>query len=190
MADRTVNGLRGCMNSLDMTVGPCVVQTSDPLAREQVALMTKYLAFISQRVDLIGDRVRFELGWYVEMGTRVATVLLQHGQEFPDLTSLCESGKRLLALAGARQVELEAVSAGLRTEMSRIMRSMRDANPTFRKSVEALVVSCSRPIIQFQRSWFAPQAWESNTDKLPSVEALLAMPAPNALAATTSALTT
>ncbi|MDR3453375.1 MAG: hypothetical protein P4L96_11330 [Rhodoferax sp.] len=180
MADRTVNGIRGCINSLDMTVGPCVEQASNSLAREQVALMMKYLTFVSKRVNLIGDRVRFELGWYVEMGTGVAEAMQRFGQDTSELVDLCDRGKGSLALAGARQVELEAVSSVLRTEVSRILRTLAGGCQALRKAVHAVVVACSRPLIEFQRSWFAPQAWESNADQLPDVETLLAKPAPSA----------
>lgn len=174
MADRTVNGLRGCMSSLDMTVGPCVEEASDSLAREQVALMTRYLSFVSKRVNLIGDRVRFELRLYLAMGKGAAEAMKRFGNGAPELTRLCAQATTLLSSVEARQVQLEAVSAALRTELSRIVRTLPDGNPVLRKEVEAIVVACSRPLIEFQRSWFAPQAWESNSDRLPDVDVLLA----------------
>ncbi|MGJ7506511.1 hypothetical protein [Variovorax sp. GT1P44] len=174
MADRTLNGLRGCMSSLDMTIGPCVAQASDTLAREQVALMTKYLDFVSKRVNLIGDRVRFELRLYLAMGSGAAEAMQRLGSGAPELTRLCGQATALLASAEARQVQLEAVSSALRTELSRIVRGLPEGHPGLRKEVEGIVVACSRPIIGFQRAWFAPQAWESSPDLLPDVEVLLA----------------
>ncbi|MDB5730545.1 MAG: hypothetical protein JWQ03_440, partial [Variovorax sp.] len=159
MADRTVNGLRGCMSSLDMTVGPCAEQASDSLAREQVALLSKYLNFLSKRVNLIGDRVRFELKLYLEMGTRATEAMKRLAHDAPELTKLCGQANALLASAEVRQMQLEGVSAALRTEISRIVRDLPGGDPALRKEVEGFVVASSRPLIEFQRAWFAPQAW-------------------------------
>jgi hypothetical protein len=77
--------------------------------------------------------------------------------------TLSEQGRALLARAGARQVELALVSAQLRTEISRLVRAMRGGDVELRRAVEAVVIQCSKPLIEFQRSWFAPQAWESDS---------------------------
>jgi hypothetical protein len=174
MADRTVNGLRGCISSLRMTVGPCVEQTGDSLAREQAALMARYLNFALQRLDLIGDRVRFELDCYVDMAGDVADALNRQGHQPRELVALRDRAAATLASPAARQVELEAISAALRTEISRIVRSAAVGRPASRAAVDAAVVARSRALIEFQRSWFAPQAWESDADHLPDVEALIA----------------
>jgi hypothetical protein len=182
MADLTTNGLRGCINSLEMTVAPAVSRSGDTLAREQLGLLNKYLGFVSQRVDLIGDRVRFELAWYSEMGARVARALQRFGQAAPTLVTLSEQGRALLARAGARQVELAPVTAQLRTEISGIVRGLRGGDLELRRAVEAVVIDCSKPLIEFQRSWFAPQGWESDLDQFPSIETLIAQRVPPGLA--------
>jgi hypothetical protein len=183
MADLTTNGLRGCINSLEMTVAPAVAHAGDTLAREQLGLLNKYLGFVSQRVDLIGDRVRFELSWHVEMGAGVALALQRFGQASPTLVTLSEQGRALLARAGARQVELAPVSAQLRTEISRLVRALRGGDIELRRAVEAVVIQCSKPLIEFQRSWFAPQAWESDSEQLPSIETLIALRMPPGVSA-------
>lgn len=174
MADRTVNGLQACMSSLAMTIGPCAAQADDTLAREQVALMTKYLSFISQRVHLIGDRVRFELCCYLDMAEGAAEARHRHGLDAAALARLCGEARQRLASMGARQVELEAISAALRTEVSRTVRALPPESRAARQDVEAVVIACSRALIEFQRAWFAPQAWETHTEQLPDVETLLA----------------
>jgi hypothetical protein len=181
MADHTLNGLRGCINSLEMTVAPAVAFAGDTLAREQLGLLNKYLGFVSQRVDLIADRVRFELGWYVEMAAGVALALQRFDQACATLLTLSEQGRALLLRAGARQVEMAPVSAQLRTEISRTVRASRDGDIELRRAVEAVVIQCSKPLIEFQRSWFAPQSWESDLDQFPSIETLIALQVPPGL---------
>jgi hypothetical protein len=73
------------------------------------------------------------------------------------------------------------VSAQLRTEISRLVRALRGGDVELRRAVEAVVIQCSKPLIEFQRSWFAPQAWESNAEQLPSIETLIALRVPPVL---------
>ncbi len=176
MIDLTVNGLGGCVNSIDMTLEPCVTRSGDSLAREQLALLRKYLLFTAQRARLLHGRARFELHHDAELALRVADELQRHGADAKALQALGATACRQLSEADSPLAPLEATSAAIRSEVSRTVRSLPAAAAELRRAVEAAVIAHARPLIRFQRAWYAPQGWESQSEALPSVESLLSLP--------------
>lgn len=159
MTDRSVNGLQGCLNSIAMVVAPGV--SSDALAREQVGLLTRYLKFVSQRVERIHERARFELGWYQRMADGVLPLLVRAGRGDDELRLAADRAKECLASPDSGTPALHAAALALQTGLSRVVRGSRNFDPGLRRAVESIVLDASLPIITLQRAWFAPQAWEA-----------------------------
>ncbi|MFD4972855.1 hypothetical protein [Streptomyces sp. NPDC058424] len=174
MSDRTTNGLKACISSLDNIVSPSAAASGDALAREQVTLLSKYLKFLVQRVDLTRDRTRFELALYCRQGRRVGEALAEADTPDGQLSALVAEGERLLASAPARTQELESSIARLRMTISRIVRRLGGTDTELRHTVDDAVRETTRGMIDLQRSWFAPQAWEADPESIPALEGLLA----------------
>lgn len=176
MIDLTVNGLRGCVNSIDMTLQPAVLQSGDSLAREQLALLRKYLEFAAHRARLLDGRARFELQHDATLAVAVAETLRGpdgDASQAKALHALHVEAHVLLADPGVRLALLEELSAQIRSAVSRVVRALPLTGSASRRAVEAAVVAHARPLIRFQRSWYAPQGWESNPEALPSVDSWL-----------------
>lgn len=176
MIDLTVNGLRGCVNSIDMTLQPAVLQSGDSLAREQLALLRKYLDFSAQRARLLHGRARFELEHDGTLAQAVSEALggpEGDARQADSLLAMHREARSRLADPAATLACLEELSARIRSAVSRVVRTLPQHQTACRRAVDQAVVAHARPLIRFQRSWYAPQGWESDPQALPSVESWL-----------------
>ncbi|MGD9661874.1 MAG: hypothetical protein AB7U63_11415 [Porticoccaceae bacterium] len=173
MSDRIINGLGACINSINQVVGPAVEKSGDSLAREQIALMAKYLEFLTQRINFSRDRTRYELQQYVFMGAEILSLLSEKNIE-ADMLSTCTADAQLcLDNLNATNQQLDETSVLLKAEISRITRSLIKVQPELRKLIEQVVHRHSRSIIDIRRAWCKPQNWESDKDAVPELEAIL-----------------
>jgi len=173
MSDRIINGLGACINSLNQVIGPAVEKTGDSLAREQVALMAKYLEFVTQRLNLSRDRTRYELQQYIFMGVEIQSLFSAKNIEAEILSTHTADAKLCLNNPDATNQELDDASVLLKAEISRITRSLRKVEPELRKLIEQVIHKYSRFIVDIRRAWCKPQNWESDKDAVPELEAIL-----------------
>lgn len=172
MADRTLDGLRACITSLNTIVGPAVDISGDTLAREQVALMAKYLGFLVERLDYAEERSRFELGAYADMADAVAECLKGGGVSDQDLDGR-RSHARALLENGAGKSAVETASGDLQGAISRVVRALGEQNHPLRPDVDRIVFKHSTAVVSLQRAWFAPQAWEAAGVTVPDIDRML-----------------
>lgn len=172
MADRTLDGLRACVASLKTVVGPAVEASGDKLAREQAALIAKYLSFLIDRLDHAADRSRAELSHHVAMGDAVAALLAAAGLADDGLDAALGQGRDALAQGGAAKAVLETATAQVQAALGRIVRGLGEQAHPLRAPVERAVLHGSRGIVALQRAWFAPQGWEA-AGAAPDLETLL-----------------
>lgn len=171
MADRTLDGLRACITSLDRLIAPAVQQAGDQLAAEQVSLISKYLGFLVERLDHTEARSTLELKLYTETAENVLASLSEASQDTGELSRAI--GTARAALDGRRpKAEIESASIAVQAELSHITRGVRGLDPALRRRIEKAIVDGSIKVLDLQRAWVVPQAWESR-DKAPDFEAII-----------------
>ena len=173
MADRTLDGLRACITSLNTIVGPAVERAGDTLAREQVALMAKYLGFLTDRLDYAEDRSRFELGAYADMADAVCDCLKGAGIGDDALETRRLRAREILNGGAATKRDVETASGELQAAVSRVVRALGEQNHPIRPEVDRIVIKASIPVVSLQRAWFAPQAWEADAVTVPDIDEVL-----------------
>lgn len=182
MTDRTVDGMRACISSLDKIIAPAVKASGDSLAMEQVALLSKYLDFLTQRVPHTEERSRRELGIALSLGSEMDELITERLPRRPDrqfaealatLRAEAQGAARLLDLAVPPR-ELEAASGAVRTAISRVVRLLPSLGDTaLTAAARTLVVNSARGYVDLQRAWFAPQQWENDASAVPDLDTLL-----------------
>src|SRR5690606_8559883 len=124
MGDRSISGLKACIASLDKIIGPVVEKSGDTLAREQLALMSKYLSFLTERLDYSRGRERFELHQYIVMGNEILAILGRANINHQELAASIESAQTSLSKPEAAAEELDRVGVSLRATISFIARGL------------------------------------------------------------------
>lgn len=177
MADHTGTALLAAARALDEVVAPAL-DGRNPLAAEQLRLVSGVLAFVEQRVDYHYARSRFELLHYL----RVAGTLRQHADACPPI--IADALKRATAAASrleadrcARTQDLHAATADLAAAISALVRAAGRADGTTARHVHAVVTAASRDFVDAQRAWFLPQGFEADPARLPSIDTALHGPA-------------
>lgn len=176
MIDRSVNGLRACIASLEKVVHPVVEDAGDSLASEQVALMKKYLSFLASRIDHINARERFELHRYVDMGRAILGVLAVYNISETTLSAAIERADSCLEDCDANLDEFNEAGLCLRAELSSLTRGIKNADIDIRRRVEKVIHEHSKTIIDMRRSWYKPLDWEENPAAIPELARFLGNP--------------
>jgi hypothetical protein len=175
MADYTDNALLASIKALDNVVLPAV-DPADPLASEQLRLVSGFLKFFRERLAYWPKRYTFELQHYQGLGQEL----------LEDASSVsAEVAKRLeTALEGARVLQLEqgvdlhrvrGATAALSECISALARLAFTANPDLRRRVEVKIMSGSKRWVDMQRSWFKTHGFELRPDELPEIATTLAI---------------
>lgn len=171
MTHRMADSIRASITSLDQVVGPAVAASGDRLAMEQVALMSRYLGFLAQRIGLLHERARADLRIHAEIAAGIIEIL---DEESPSsLRSARAAATLALASPELGHLALEEACRRVRTEVSCVVRARKPDDPT-RRAIDQLVIDQSRAFIALQRSWFAPMMWEADPGAIPTLESVLA----------------
>ena len=96
MADHIDNGLIASIKALNDVVAQSI-DNSNPLAREQLTLVTRYLGFLRQRLPYQFERDRFELDHYVALA-KALTGIAQNSvvAGAPSLETVVNDGEAVL----------------------------------------------------------------------------------------------
>lgn len=177
MTDRSIDGLRACISSIDKIIGPAVEAAGDKLAAEQVHLVSKYLSFLAERLPLTGWRSRVELEDAVRQGEQVAAAVGDGDapvvvEAAAHLRAQVAAARERLSGAEVAAADLEAGTAAVRTAVSLLVRLAGAEDTASRAEVRRLVVETSRPYVDLQRAWFAPQRWEDDATAVPDLEVI------------------
>jgi hypothetical protein len=178
MADHMDNGLIASIKALDDVVAKSI-DASNPLAREQLMLVSRYLGFVRQRAPFQFERDRFELEHYIALGkalARFSAIGLADGA--PSVASAVRSGQTVLEQVRPTTAQVRAAIDALTTAISVLVRCVANADPDLRRSVERTVTAASGRLFDLQRAWYLPMGFEPDPNLVPTLEqALAAAPA-------------
>ena len=174
MADLTDNALRASIKALDEVVAPAI-DASNPLAVEQLRLVSRFLGFLRSRLQYQAERERFELRHYLALAN---TLRGDAASGAPPCAALIgeaiAAGAALVDRIDASTQDIRAAVNGLTAALSVLVRSVADADPVLRQRVERTVVAASKSLFDVQRAWYLPIGFEPDPDQVPSIETALA----------------
>lgn len=177
MADHIDNGLIASIKALDDVVAKSI-DASNPLAREQLMLVSRYLGFVRQRLPHQFERDRFELDHYIALGQALAQLsAIDLVKGAPSLDSAVRNGEAVLEKPRATTAQVRAAIDELTTAISVLVRCVACADTDVRRSVERTVTVASKRLFDLQRAWYMPMGFEPDASLVPTLEQALAAPA-------------
>jgi hypothetical protein len=176
MADHIDNGLIASIKALNDVVAQSI-DNSNPLAREQLTLVTRYLGFLRQRLPYQFERDRFELDHYVALA-KALTGIAQNSvvAGAPSLETVVNDGEAVLLNSRPTTAQVRSAIDNLTTAISVLVRCVADAAPDLRRQVERTVTKASASLFDLQRAWYLPMGFEPDPKFLPTLEQALAAP--------------
>lgn len=176
MADHIDNGLIASIKALNDVVAQSI-DSSNPLAREQLTLVTRYLGFLRQRLPYQFERDRFELDHYVALA-KALTGIAQYGvvAGAPSLEAAISDGEAILLSTRPTTAQVRSSIDKLTTAISVLVRCVADAAPDFRRQVERTVTRAAARLFDLQRAWYLPMGFEPDPKLVPTLERALAAP--------------
>ena len=176
MADPIDNGLIASIKALNDVVAQSM-DASNPLAREQLALVTRYLGFLRQRVPYQFERDRFELEHYVALAKSLAEFAPHCSVAgAPSLAAAASAGQTVLDSSRPTTAQLRAATEQLTTAIAVLVRGAAHAEPQVRRQVERTVTLASASLFDLQRAWYLPMGFEPDPKLVPALEQALAAP--------------
>lgn len=184
MPDHTDNALRAAVKALTQVVAPAV-DPEDPLANEQLRLVSGYLEFLRTRREYLHDRDLFEFHHAVRLGRELVPMATTAGLATDDLGRAIEA-----ADAVRRSSELASATAAVTHATSMLVRAATTAEESARQRIERLVLDASTELLEVDRAWFLPQGFDPEPAAVAGVEEALrgdsASPAPELARRTTA----
>lgn len=175
--DLTENDLRAAIKALADVVAPAV-DPKDALANEQLRLVTEYLRFLRQRVDLLHQRDRTELQHHLDMARALLALDAPCSPALRrSLQASEEAGSRLFDAAGATGQQLKAATAAIAAAVREGVRECATWAAPARDRWERCVLDASAARVAFEQAWYLPLGFEPAPAEVPSLESLLAKPA-------------
>ncbi len=173
MSSAITSRLAACITSLDTVVAPAVAG-DDPLATEQVRLVSRYVRFIGDRLDYLTERSYFELRVHLEMGGQVAERLAVGGRADAELDQAIAVASAVADGPRARPSRVDGVTAPLKSAISRVARESAswDDDATAR-GIATAVLDATQPLVDLHRVWFAPLGLEPHPPHLGELDSLL-----------------
>ncbi len=167
--DHSHNVLGALQKALTDTVAPSLDRT-DPLASEQLPLVTEYLEFLEHRIYRIHERSRLELTEF----TRVAEGALSmvEGWSAPawaDLEACSRDARDVLTAPEAGTERIMDQTARLSTAITAALRE-HSGPADERRALARWVVEASRHLLRFQRVWYAPLGFESSRGEIGDID--------------------
>jgi hypothetical protein len=159
-ADHTDNALIAAIKALDEVVAPAVDETN-PLAREQLKLVSRYIGFLRTRLQYQAGRDRFERRHYLALAQRLRPQASD--APIPGMTAFDRAirlGTDCVDRTDVSTAELRAATAALSTAISMLVRSSAAFDTESRHRVEAAVVSASKTLFDVQRAYYLPLGFE------------------------------
>lgn len=168
--DHTDIGLRAVVKSLNDVIAPSI-DSSDPLAAEQLKLVVHYLEFLRGRFEYLHDRERFDVGHHIGIARSLTSAGISDGDE--DLAALrvsLEAAECCFADPTASTRLLKAHAAELAARIARLV----DKAPGFGKEtqhkIEVAVVSAMPGRVVFERVWYRPLGLDPDPGGLPALD--------------------
>lgn len=173
MADHTDNALRASIKALDEVVAPAV-DAANPLAVEQLRLVSRFLGFLRSRLQYQAERERFELRHYLALAN---TLRGDAALCAPTCATLIgeaiDAGAMLVDRVDASTQDIRAAVDRLTAALGVLVRSVADADPALRQRVERAVVAASKSLFDVQRAWYLPIGFEPDPEQVPHIQTAL-----------------
>lgn len=173
MSDHSENAFHAAIKALNEVVAPAV-DRANPLAMEQLRLVTSFLEFHVGAAPQARRLQWLELHHQVQMGRNVADVLAgEHPDVAASLRAAVNEGASVLEQTGAPAAHWQEAASRVAAAMSAALTGLsRDGSPVARR-VEGLVVEESRHMLDLKRVWFKPYGFEARPERLPALEGVL-----------------
>jgi len=171
--DHTDTGLRAVVKALTDVIGPAV-NTTDPLASEQLRLTVDYIEFVRSRIDFLYDRERFDLHHHLDMAKALDEIV--DASDFAEriaLKNAIEAGMRADAAPGLSIRALKETTAALAAAIAALIRKAQTLNETTRQRIERHVLEASDARIAFERSWYLPLGFDPAPGEVKTLEEFL-----------------
>ncbi len=177
MADYTDDGLLASIKALEKVVMPAL-DASDPLATEQLRLVSGFLKFLRSRMEHGYPRQLFELDHSLRLARQVAAdaALLDSPEVSQRLTAALAQGQAVAEKAVPLPAEVRSAAAELATAVAGVARAAAVADAPLRRRIEQQVMAGSKRWVEMQRAWFAPMGFDLRPDELPALDQALYSP--------------
>jgi len=167
MADYTDNALLASIKALEKVVMPAL-DPADPLAAEQLRLVTGFLKFLRGRLPHWHHRHLFEL----EHNLALAELLVVDARALDaEVSERLDAAVDRATLLRAQQAPapdaLAEATQALAQAVSGLVRRLPSADAERRRRVEKAVLGASKRWVVMQRAWFQPQGFEMAPEELP-----------------------
>jgi hypothetical protein len=173
MSDTSKNATQAMIKSFTDIVTPAV-DPSDPIALEQLQSAVKYLMFLTERIDFIYDRERFELGHHVAMGKALTAFAKQVAPNIAArLEADLDAGNATYGQTGANVPQMRACTASLTATLRELIIAAQQADPEIRKAIETVVLDVSEDRILLERAWYLPLGFEHSPGDVPELRTIL-----------------
>lgn len=167
MPDTTANGLHAAARALEQVVRPAL-DASNPLAVEQLQMVTRYLALAAERLPWRHARLRRQVQQLHAAAQALRPAAQACGGEIEAALGSA-AADAAAALAGAETPEalLQRSGAALAAALSALVRESAVRDEATRRAVERTVLQFARPWAELQRAWFAPLGLDTEAQTLP-----------------------
>lgn len=172
--DHTDDGLRAAIKALNEVVAPAI-DSSNPLAVEQLRLVSRFLGFLRLRIPHEHARAQHELRHYLALAQELVPIAPNDAPVQPrDLLRDAVDAAGPLALnprASAQQLQ-DGIGL-LSSALSTLVRQVAEAPAAVRAPIEHAVVRAARSLLDVQRAWFLPMGFEPDAARVPDLFAAL-----------------
>lgn len=174
MIDHTDDGLRAAIKALDEVVAPAIDE-SNPLAVEQVRLVSRFLSFLRSRVPYEHARAHHEVRHYLALARELVELAPNDApvRSRDLLSAAIRIATPLVVDPMASAQQLQGAITSLSAALSTLARHVADSPATVRDPVERTIVRASASLLDAQRAWFLPMGFEPDPERVPALETAL-----------------
>lgn len=173
MSDHSENAFHAAIKALNEVVAPAV-DRANPLAVEQLRLVTSFLEFHVRAAPQARRLQWLELHHQLRMGRQVADLLAgEQPAAAASLRAALDEGVRLLEQTGAPAVHWQEAASRVAAATSAALAGVSGDGSPLARRVEWQVVEESRHMLDLKRVWFKPYGFEARPERLPALEDVL-----------------
>ncbi len=172
--DFTTVTLEAAGKAMSDVVIPAAVASGQLQAVEQAHLVRDAIDFVKARVDLVGDRRRYEALSRIE----IAALLLDEPELAGEssraaLDAAVSTSRRVVADPGSSQCEYSATNDVLGEAITSMLTTMGRITDSTRSRLEKWVLGCAMKNLELDRSWLCPMGFDPEPDTVRPLEVLL-----------------
>jgi hypothetical protein len=168
--DYTRNTTRAAIKALTAVIVPAVDTTDNSQAKEQVRLVTDFLNFVEQRVELVGDREEAQLRAAIDLADALDTTGLRTADGLQ--AARAAAAAKLTDRSGGSSARRRA-TADLEAATRLVIHEAAETDDERRKQVESAVIDATKKQIAADRAWLLPLGFDPAPQTLQPVAAAL-----------------